>query len=65
MIKNFRHKGLQRLFHENDARGVNSEHVRKLQNIVATLDAAPTGDHMTLPIFRLHPLKGTFTGCWV
>ncbi|MEP6891408.1 MAG: type II toxin-antitoxin system RelE/ParE family toxin [Nitrospirota bacterium] len=64
MIKSFRHKGLQRLFDDNDPRGVNSEHVTKLRNILATLHAAPTIDHMNLPSFRVHPLKGTFKGFW-
>ncbi len=64
MIRNFRHKGLHRLFHDNDSRGVNPEHVTMLQNILATLDAAPTVEHMNLPSFRLHPLKGTFKGFW-
>ncbi len=55
MIKSFRHKGLQRLFDDNDPRGVNSEHVTKLRNILATLHAAPTIDHMNLPSFGCIP----------
>jgi proteic killer suppression protein len=41
---------------------VNSEHVAKLKNILASLDAAPTVDHMNMPSYRLHPLKGTYKG---
>lgn len=63
MIKNIRHKGLKRLFEEADPSGVNAEHVGKLRNILATLNAAPTLSHMDLPGFRLHP-KGQTKGFW-
>jgi proteic killer suppression protein len=62
MIKAIRHKGLKRLFEEDDPRGVNAEHVDKLRNILATLHAAPTVAHMDLPAFKLHPLKGRMKG---
>ncbi len=64
MIHSFRHKGLQRLFNDDDARGLNPEHVAKLKNILASLDAAPTVEHMNMPSFRLHPLKGVYKGLW-
>lgn len=64
MIRSFRHKGLKCLFEQNDPSGINTEHVVKLRNILATLHAAPTIDHMDLPGFRLHPLKGTMKGFW-
>ena len=55
---------LKRLFENDDPSGVNSEHVGKLRNILATLHAAPTVDHMDLPGFRLHTLKGELKGFW-
>jgi proteic killer suppression protein len=64
MIRTIRHKGLKRLFEEDDPRGVNPEHVGKLRNILATLNSAPTVAHMDLPRFRLHPLKGEMKGFW-
>jgi proteic killer suppression protein len=64
MIKTFRHKGLKRLFEQDDPSGVNPEHVTKLRDILATLHAAPTVAHMDLPGFRLHPLKGRMKGTW-
>ena len=64
MIRTIRHKGLRRLFEQDDPRGVNQEHVGKLQNILATLHAAPTIAHMDLPGFRLHALKGDLKGFW-
>ena len=64
MIKSIRHKGLKRLFEDDDLRGVNPEHVDKLRDILATLHAAPTVTHMDLPGFRLHALKGPMKGFW-
>ena len=64
MINTIRHKGLKRLFEDDDPRGVNPEHVEKLRDILATLHAAPAVTHMDLPGFRLHPLKGQMKGFW-
>jgi toxin HigB-1 len=64
MIRSIRHKGLKRLFEQDDPSGVNPEHVEKLQNILATLQAAPTVAHMDLPGFKLHALKGQMKGFW-
>ncbi|MDQ6705218.1 MAG: type II toxin-antitoxin system RelE/ParE family toxin [Acidobacteriota bacterium] len=64
MIRTIRHKGLKRLFEQDDPSGVNPEHVAKLQNILATLNSAPTVAHMDLPGFRLHPLKSQMKGFW-
>jgi proteic killer suppression protein len=64
MIRTIRHKGLKRLFEQDDPSGVNAEHVGKLRNILATLHAARAVDHMDLPGFRLHPLKGPSKGLW-
>ena len=64
MIRSIRHKGLKRLYQDGNPSGVNAEHVGKLRNILATLNAAPTVDHMNLPGFRLHPMKGQMKGYW-
>ena len=64
MICSIRHKGLKRLFEQDDPSGVNPEHVGKLRNILATLHAAPTVAHMDVPGFRLHPLRGTVRANW-
>ena len=64
MIQSIRHKRLKRLFEDDDASGVNPDHVRKIKNILATLHAATTIEHMNLPGFRLHPLKGVWKGFW-
>jgi len=64
MIRSIRHKGLKRLFEQDDPRGVNPEHVGRLRDILATLHAAPSVAHIDLPGFRLHPLKGQMKGFW-
>ncbi|MDH4099337.1 MAG: type II toxin-antitoxin system RelE/ParE family toxin [Nitrospirota bacterium] len=62
MICSFRHKGLRKLFEDDDARGVAAEHADKLRRILARLHAACTVADMDLPGYRLHPLKGELKG---
>jgi toxin HigB-1 len=57
MILSIRHKGLKRLYDEDDPRGVIAEHVVKLRDILARFDAARAVTDLDLPGFRLHPLK--------
>jgi len=64
MIEGFKHKGLRRLFQDDDARGVSAEHVRKIGQILAVLHAAETIDALRLPTFGLHALKGDLKGLW-
>lgn len=64
MIRSIRHKGLDRLYRDNDPRGVIAEHAEKLRDILARLDASSTAADMELPGFRLHPLKGELKGLW-
>ena len=62
MIRSIRHKGLRRLYEDDDPRGVMVEHAGKLRDILARLDAAQTVADMDMPSFRLHPLKGQLKG---
>jgi proteic killer suppression protein len=64
VIGSFRHRGLKRLYEDNDARGVNAEHLAKLRNILARLDAATSQEDMNLPGFCLHALKRNYKGFW-
>jgi toxin HigB-1 len=64
MIQSFRHKGLKRLYEDDDPRGVMAEHLTKLRNILARLDAAGPVEDMNLPGFNLHALKGALQGSW-
>ncbi|PTL36398.1 hypothetical protein CLG94_05050 [Candidatus Methylomirabilis limnetica] len=62
MIGSIRHKGLRRLFENDDARGVAAEHADKLRRILARLNAARSASDMDLPGYRLHPLRGDLQG---
>jgi proteic killer suppression protein len=64
MIESFKHKGLRQLFEDDNPRGVNPEHVRKIGQILAALYAAQTIEALDLPTFRLHPLTGNLKGFW-
>ena len=63
MIKNFKHRGLK-LLYDGNQKGVNAEHVRKLKQILALLDAAQTIDALDLPNLGLHRLGGDRKGTW-
>jgi toxin HigB-1 len=64
MIRSIRHKGLERLYEDDDPRGVIREHTVKLRDILARLDAATSLADLGLPGLRLHPLKGKMKGFW-
>jgi toxin HigB-1 len=64
MIRTIRHKGLKRLYEDDDLHGMMAEHVVKLRDILARLDAARAVADMDMPGFRLHPLKGELKGFW-
>jgi len=64
VIQSIRHKGLKRLYEDDDPRGVIAEHAEKLRDILARLDAANTVADMDLPGFRLHPFTGQLKGFW-
>jgi len=64
MIRSIRHKGLRRLYDNDDARGVSGEHAPKLRDILARLDTATAISDLDLPGFRLHSLRGELSGYW-
>ncbi len=64
MIRSIRHKGLKRLYEDDDRRGIAGEHTERLRDILARLDSSTTIADMDLPGFRLHPLKGELKGYW-
>jgi proteic killer suppression protein len=64
VIKNFRHKGLKKLYDTGSRQGVKPEHVNRLRLILARLDASQSPQDMDLPGLNLHTLKGKFKGYW-
>ncbi len=64
-IRSFRHKGLEALFEDDDASGLDGALVKNLRRMLAVLDQARTpAETGTLPGWRLHPLKGDLKGYW-
>jgi len=64
MIVSIRHRGLKRLYEDGDPRGTNREHLLKVRDILARLDAAGTLADIDVPGFKLHPLNGELKGFW-
>ena len=64
MIRRFRHRGLRRLYEDDERRGLNANHVDKITRILAFLNRAKRPEDLNLPGFRLHPLKGELAGFW-
>jgi proteic killer suppression protein len=64
MIESFRHRGLKRLFESSDRRGVNPQHVEKIETILGLLEVAEDIRDMNVPSFRLHRLSGDLKGFW-
>ena len=52
MIESFRHKGLRQLFEDDNPKRVEREHIRKIKQILALLDAAQDVEfYSTMPAF--------------
>lgn len=64
MIASFKHRGLKRLYEDDDHRGLPPAHVDKIKRILARLDEAAEVRNMALPGFQLHPLKGKLKRLW-
>lgn len=64
MIRSYRHKGLQRLFENDDRSKVSAQDADKLARILARLNRSRVPEDMAAPGFRLHPLKGDRKGFW-
>ena len=64
MIKNFRHRGLERFFTKGTKAGIQAKHENRLRLILARLHASASVRDMALPGLGLHPLKGKRKGTW-
>ena len=64
MIESFKHKGLRRYFEDDDHRGINPQHAKKIRLILGALHAADRLQGMDLPTFGLHELQGKRKGTW-
>ncbi len=64
MIKSFRHKGLERFFHQGSKAGIQPAHAGRLRLQLAVLDQSVRPEDMPAPAWGLHPLKGGLKGHW-
>ena len=63
VIGKFRHKGLRRLYEDDDVSGVPSHLVRKIKAVLAALEFADDLSQVaTMPGWKLHPLRGDRKG---
>jgi len=64
MIRSIKHKGLQRLYEDGDARGIGGNMRERVQDILTILEAARSTQDADIPGYRLHPLGGDLRGFW-
>ena len=64
MIRNFRHKGLERYFAKSDRSGIDARQADRIRRILDRLDAAAAPADMDLPGYRFHSLKGDRKGAY-
>lgn len=64
MIESFRHKGLRRLYENDDRKLLPPDMVERIRDILTALEAAETIEALSRPSFRLHALKGELRGFW-
>jgi len=64
-IRNFAHKGLERLYTDDSAKGVPPENVDKLRKMLAYLDNMEDPEELrALAIWKVHTLTGNRKGTW-
>ncbi len=64
-IRSFRHKGLKRLYENGAVRGIRSDLVGKVEDILHAIEQARRIEEVGLfPGWKLHPLKGARRGEW-
>lgn len=64
MIKNFKHKGLEKFFTTGSKAGIQASHARRLEERLQALHTATVIEDMDIPGWRLHSLKGNREGLW-
>ena len=64
MIRSFRHRGLKRLYEQDDPSRVAAFLANRIAVVLADLDDANKPRDIDLPGYRLHPLKGQMRGLW-
>ena len=64
-VRNFLHKGLQRLYQDESSKGVPPESVDKLRKMLAYLDNMEAAEELrALATWKAHLLTGNRKGAW-
>jgi proteic killer suppression protein len=64
-IRNFAHKGLQRLYEQGNKKGIPPDSVDKLRKMLAFLDDMEDAEELyALPSWKAHVLTGDRKGTW-
>ena len=64
MIKNFKHRGLERFFESGNFKGIPARSADRIERMLDVLDAAAALTDMALPSFKYHELKGDRKGTY-
>lgn len=64
-IRNIVHKGLKRLYNEDDQKGVSADTVDKLRKMLAFLQDMENADEMrSITLWKAHQMTGDRKGTW-
>ena len=64
MIESFKHRGLKRLYEQDDGSKVRPDQLERIKDVLFHLDHAKDVRDLDLPGYRLHALKGDLKGYW-
>ena len=64
MIKEFKHKGLEKFFLSGSKAGIQAKHSNRLRIVLGRLHASTKPQDMDLPGLFLHELTGDRKGTW-
>lgn len=65
IIRSIKHRGLRRLVEDNDTRGIRTDLINRVRNILAVLIAAENMEGVSGPPgWRIHQLSGDRRGTW-
>ncbi len=64
VIRSFRSRTLQRFWEKNDPRGLNPQHLAKIELILNMLEEAIAPDDMNLARLKFHKLTGVSPPRW-
>ena len=64
MIREFKHKGLEKFFLQGSKAGIQAKHAGRMRLILGRLHVVTTPKDMDLPGLSLHELVGNRKGTW-